>query len=330
MRNLPDRKSQSAAFTGSAIRVHFGRTPGCNRDYRHADRLALAGPAAHRQAAEGAACLSNLRQLSMAIFSFSTDHLGRMPARGGFNLYKMDPVTYQISQIVSDSDPYVSNPADWIAWQRIKDPVTGIPDSAANQNITYSAIAPYLGGQHITTTTGDAANNVNATLDAIFRCPADNIASRPSHADTSHGYYRYSYAINIAYSNPVFAFANQVAGGNWPTGARFDGNFNGLITSIHAASEKVLLICEDEQTLNDAFVLLPIPMPGIPAAAWMPFPRGTMPISPAPTSLMNTTQVNVDCYGNVAFCDGHSELFTRKDALRGRYSGNPNPDAPGF
>jgi prepilin-type processing-associated H-X9-DG protein len=241
----------------------------------------------------------------------------------------MDPVNYQVTQITSSSDPNVAYPADWIAWQRIKDPVTGISDSASNQNITYSAIAPYLGGQHITTTTGDAANNVNAALDAIFRCPADNIASRPSHADTSHGYYRYSYAINIAYSNPVYAFTNHVTGGNWPVGARVDGNFNGLITSIHAASEKVLLICEDEQTLNDASFTPD-------TYAW----NTTIPIDAVSSrhdanaagaaSLMNTTQVDVDCYGNVAFCDGHSEVFTRKDALRAKYSGNPNPDAPGF
>jgi prepilin-type N-terminal cleavage/methylation domain-containing protein/prepilin-type processing-associated H-X9-DG protein len=329
MRNLPDRKSRSAAFPARQFGFTLVELLVVIGIIAMLIGLLLPALRRARQAAEGAACLSNLRQLSMAVFSFSTDHLGRMPARGGFNLYKMDPVTYQISQIVSDSDPYVSNPADWIAWQRIKDPVTGVPDSAANQNITYSAIAPYLGGQHITTTTGDAANNVNATLDAIFRCPADNIASRPSHADTSHGYYRYSYAINIAYSNPVFAFANHVAGGNWPTGARVDGNFNGLITSIHAASEKVLLICEDEQTLNDASF-------SPDTYAW----NTSIPVdavssrhdanAASATSLMNTTQVNVDCYGNVAFCDGHSELFTRKNALRGRYSGNPNPDAPGF
>jgi prepilin-type N-terminal cleavage/methylation domain-containing protein/prepilin-type processing-associated H-X9-DG protein len=328
MRNLLDRKAQSAAsparqigFTLVELLVVIGII---------AILVGLLLPALRRarQAAEAAACLSNLRQLSMAIFSFSTDHLGRMPARGGFNLYKMDPVSYQISQITSDSDPYVSNPADWIAWQRIKDPVTGIPDSAANQNITYSAIAPYLGGQHITTTTGDAANSVNATLDAIFRCPADTIASRPSHADTSHGYYRYSYAINIAYCNPVYAFPNRVAGGNWPTGARFDGNFNGLITSIRAASEKVLLICEDEQTLDDGS-FTPDTYAWNGGRVDAVSSRHDANFAGA-SSLMNTTQVNVDCYGNVAFCDGHSELFTRKDALRGRYSGNPNPDAPGF
>lgn len=281
-----------------------------------------------RQAAEGAACLSNLRQLSLAVVAFTNDHKGRMPSPGGFSLYKADPFTGAVSQITSSSDPYVAYPNDWIAWQRIKDPVTGASSSASNQNITYSALAPYLGGQHIDTTTGDQANNVNSTLDAIFRCPADNLGSRGSHADASHGYYRYSYSINVAWCNPIYTFTNNVSGGKWPVGARNGGTFNGLITSIHASAQKVLLICEDEKTLDDGSF--------VPDTyAWS---NGRIDAVASrhdanfvnATSLQFITEGNVDCLGNAAFCDGHAEIFGRKDALRARYSGNPNPDAPGF
>jgi len=281
-----------------------------------------------RQAAEGAACLSNLRQLSMAIVGFTNDHKGRMPSPGDFSLYKADPFTGAVTQITSSADPYVAYPNDWIAWQRIKDPLTGAVSSASNQNITYSALAPYLGGQHIDTTTGDQANNVNSTLDAIFRCPADNLGSRGSHADTSHGYYRYSYTMNIAWSIPVYAFTNDVSGGKWPVGVRTDGTFNGLITSIHAPAQKVLLICEDEKTISSGSF--------VPDTwAWN---NGRIDALASrhdanfvkATSLQFTTEGNVDCLGNVAFCDGHAEIFGRKDTLRARYSGNPNPDYPGF
>jgi prepilin-type processing-associated H-X9-DG protein len=37
---------------------------------------------------------------------------------------------------------------------------------------------------------------------------------------------------------------------------------------------------------------------------------------------------NEDSRGNVSFCDGHGEFLSRKDALRGKYSGRPDPDHP--
>jgi prepilin-type processing-associated H-X9-DG protein len=44
----------------------------------------------------------------------------------------------------------------------------------------------------------------------------------------------------------------------------------------------------------------------------------------------NNTEGNEDVRGNVGFCDGHVEFFGRKDALRGRFTGNPNKDPVGF
>jgi len=40
--------------------------------------------------------------------------------------------------------------------------------------------------------------------------------------------------------------------------------------------------------------------------------------------------INEDAMGPVVFCDGHASLFGRKDALRGRHSGRPDPDPSGF
>ena len=39
---------------------------------------------------------------------------------------------------------------------------------------------------------------------------------------------------------------------------------------------------------------------------------------------------NEEARGNVGFADGHGEFFSRKDALRPRYSGDPNPEPTGF
>ena len=42
-----------------------------------------------------------------------------------------------------------------------------------------------------------------------------------------------------------------------------------------------------------------------------------------------STDANQDARGNVSFCDGHAEFFSRVDALRGRHTGNCYPD-PNF
>ena len=44
----------------------------------------------------------------------------------------------------------------------------------------------------------------------------------------------------------------------------------------------------------------------------------------------NPTQGNEEARGNVGFADGHGEFFSRKDALRQKYSGSPVPDPVGF
>ena len=47
-------------------------------------------------------------------------------------------------------------------------------------------------------------------------------------------------------------------------------------------------------------------------------------------SLAASNEKYEDATGNVGFADGHAGIFGRKDALRARYSGNPNPDPNGF
>jgi prepilin-type processing-associated H-X9-DG protein len=38
------------------------------------------------------------------------------------------------------------------------------------------------------------------------------------------------------------------------------------------------------------------------------------------------TEGNAEAMGNVGFCDGHVGTLGRREALRGRHTGNPNPD----
>ncbi len=39
---------------------------------------------------------------------------------------------------------------------------------------------------------------------------------------------------------------------------------------------------------------------------------------------------NQDAMGNVVFCDGHGEFYSRKDAQRAIHTGSPVPDPVGF
>ena len=306
-----------------------------------------------REKARQVQCMSNMRQISIAMVNWAGEHKGQMPANGGRNMHRYDDYTGAITQVtgsgIDDTDIVKFGLADWIAWNRHKDPFTGWITTASNQNITYSALAPYLGSKVIRTPTvaeaggghpaWDRANNANPTLDSIYRCPSDYVQQRPSHNDASTGYYRYSYAMNIAYANPVYTFARKDGGtGNFAKGQRVDGTFTGKISSIRNAGQKVLLICQDEKTVDDG-AFLPDPynwdITGSNAAiselvASRHDKRNARANSKVQDGTGNNAEGNEDVRGNVGFCDGHVEFFGRKDALRARFSGNPNLDPNGF
>jgi prepilin-type N-terminal cleavage/methylation domain-containing protein/prepilin-type processing-associated H-X9-DG protein len=272
-------------------------------------------------AARAVNCLSNIRQISTASVMWANDHNGYMPAGGGFGAYRWDPFSKSIQTALgTDTSPErKDNVADWIAWNRRKDAFTGATASVSDFNITYSALAPYLGAKRRDHKNDDEANTMNPTLDAVFRCPEDNVQQRNSYADNSHGYYRYSYAMNNMYSSSTKLPA-----------ARFDGMFTGKYNSIRKPSEKVLFVCEDEKTLDD----------GAFAPNATAFKNGTTCDLVASRHEIrkrkgsdlhyNPNQGNEDAKGNVGFCDGHAEFFSRKDAIRAKYSGNPVPDPVGF
>jgi prepilin-type N-terminal cleavage/methylation domain-containing protein/prepilin-type processing-associated H-X9-DG protein len=281
-------------------------------------------PALHRAQVAGrsVACLSNIRQLSNASIMWAKDHRGWMPARGGFNLYHWDPIARQVVQVSGGDDFDESrrdNIADWIAWSRRLDVFTGVTSTSADQNITYSALARYLGSKRKDHNSPTEASTIDEKLDAVYRCPEDNLQQRPSTADSSHGRYRYSYAMNIAYATPVYTFTSS------SSGRRIDGVFNGKISSIRKPSEKILFICEDEKTLDDGSFTPDALSFKNGLRCDLVSSRHDLKNRRA-TSLMTPGEGNEDARGNVGFCDGHGEFFSRKDSLRGRYSGSPVAD----
>jgi prepilin-type N-terminal cleavage/methylation domain-containing protein/prepilin-type processing-associated H-X9-DG protein len=295
-----------------------------------------------REKARQVQCMSNLHQLCLATINFANEHKGLMPGNGGRNINKIDPITGAIAQLVSpngdDDDDRKVGVADWIAWQRRKDPYSNFNTTNSNQNITCSGLAPYLGFKLIIPPKGDwtASNNVAPKLEDFYRCPSDNVYQRPSHNDTSTGYYRYSYAINQGYANPISTYGDQTGTGlTFARGQRVDGTFTGRISSIRNPSEKVLFICQDEKTVNDGAYLAntynwdPVSpsdstfCDGLLASR---HDRYNLKANSKNSSGGNNNEGNQDCRGNVAFADGHTGFVGRKESLHAKHSGNPNPD----
>ena len=144
-----------------------------------------------------------------------------------------------------------------------------------------SAIAKYLG---------------NSGSASIFRCPSDDAEARKSVFGTD---YAYSYAMNRNLDD-------QNAGG-----------VNNVVRVRHS-SEKVLLVEEDERTINDGLWAGGIDIPGFYFAVGpdllsirhdavrKPPDRLLLPFG-APGQVLP----NAGGKGNAAFCDGHAEYVPR-------------------
>ena len=133
-----------------------------------------------REQAKMVQCLSNLRQLGLAMTMYADSNKGRFPA----------PAVGAL-------------PDDWIYWQ-------------SGRDINDSVILPYLGGKF--------------NWD-FFRCPADNPDTHPA------GAYSGSYTVNELICN----WFNRQAGKPVI-----------LITQIRHPAQKILIIDESSQTIDDA------------------------------------------------------------------------------
>ena len=279
-----------------------------------------------RESARQAKCLNNMRQIAIATISFTAENKGWMPGRAGGG----------ITRLASNGEPKGGGTAadipsgDWIAWQRANDGYGG--GVGADQNITYSALAKYMSVKPIVHKTPQEANQVAARLDEIFRCPSDNLQQRNAwQIDTSKPRYNYSYSMNDLFMNPIQPYdsTDYTMPAQVPDKAqRFGFKFSGKSGSIRGTSERIMWICQDEQRIDDG-VFKPN------AAKWagnvgdLVAARHENKFKAQKTST-GDTKANVNARGNVAFCDGHGEFMTRKQAISQRYAGHPLPDPAGF
>src|SRR5437868_4641614 len=120
--------------------------------------------------------------------------------------------------------------------------------------ILLPALTKYLGAKTYLHSSPDDANEASRSLESVFRCPSDNLEQRNAYSSQNGvAIYRYSYSMNDLYGNPIQGLATPSSDGNtYDKNARYGGStFTGKISSIRQPSEKVLFVCEDEQTIDD-------------------------------------------------------------------------------
>jgi prepilin-type processing-associated H-X9-DG protein len=286
-----------------------------------------------RESARQVQCLSNLRQLAQATISFANEHKGYMPGRGGMAPLMWSSASHSVSTAPTPW-PDGEEAWDWIAWQREKDPLPPHGANGADQNITYSGLAKYLGVKARTHSNPDEANAIAESLDSVFRCPSDNLQQRPKSPAATDKKYRYSYSLN---SNVGTTSNLEVQDPGWfgptpsptprPKGMRAWGTFTGKISSIKKPGDVLLYVCEDEQSIDDGvFSANPFNWDSgnINAIA----SRHDLKVKKlrGPSGTVLAANKNENGRGNVSFADGHGEFMYRVDALRRKHSGNPYPD----
>ena len=287
-----------------------------------------------RRQAQGAQCLSNLRQLTNAVLMYCAENQNWMVCRAGTSNASWNSQGPNKGGGGNPPD-YTAN---WIAWEYTYDPFTPTQLSgfgtAGDQNLTYSALAKYLGIPYTKTSyngTGGlpVSNSVNGQFAGVFTCPGDNVQQRPKTMVGSPPYknYYYSYSLNDWIAAPAnFPLATIPSG--MTTNSRSWGTFTGRITSIRPSANIVMFACEDSQTIDDGRLMLD-------ASQWVGGVVNTVSsrhygVSAATATSSLGITVNQDGYGNASFCDGHAEVVSRKDVLRSVHSGNPIADpAPG-
>jgi len=309
--------------------------------------IAILLPALNRARAAGQAvkCLSNMRQIAQATIMFAGEHRDRMPSRGANTVVHEDSTGRFFA--ATGAQAAASPAVDWIAYRRALDPIDGVPaTSIASQNITYSGLAKYMGVKEIVHTTPEEANKIGNTLEEVFRCPADDLTRRPKNStdrDGGRGLYRYSYAMNnqvtVREGGPFTIESGwHSSAGATPTGFKTDtrswGRFSGKYSSIKRSSEIVLIICEDEFTIDNGVAeLRPYSFIQPNGASSAVASRHQARIAKANSNVPPFDTIgNENARGNVGFCDGHAEFFSRVDSLRGRHTGNayPDPNVPPF
>lgn len=257
-----------------------------------------------RETANRIKCMSNLRQLGMAMVMYTNDNQGYFPgaARRGWEMYNdyinwEQPASYWTSGPWGPMTSYVTPPA-----------------VGQTRYLDESALQKYLGGRHVPqpASTGVGAPKVwyGSFNPAIWTCPSDDPAS---HVQTNPTF-SYSYTMNYLLES----------NGNYWSDLSWMGGVAKMVRIRHG-SEVPMLLEECSNTINDGVCAVvsnpgPIGTATTPGGDYLSVRHDrtakqpdTPDNPPAMTGNDRITGIyNSNSRGNVAFCDGHADYVTRE------------------
>ena len=234
----------------------------------------------------------------------------REQARRTKCLNNMRQIGLAVQMYANANDGWLPAPAmayarlqeDFLHWQK--------PTATVPRNLKESALAPYID-----------VGSIDSPEDSVFRCPSDDgdrffRAINPA----AYGNYPYSYSFNLLFQMWWYPIP-------WSPGVSERPNWKKKFTSCKNASDKILLIDEDERSVNDGLWTNQgtgrNPSPNRP---WDDPDPDLLSIrhdksrrfSEEEAALKNPTGIqeisNKEGRGNVLFADMHGEFMTRMDA----------------
>jgi prepilin-type N-terminal cleavage/methylation domain-containing protein len=210
-----------------------------------------------RESAKISQCLSNQRQIAIAVIAYTNDNKGYFPS-SALNPHRDD---------------------DWIFWQR-----------AFRNRIGEGGIGPYL--------------RLSPTNYKMMVCPSDDPDLR------------------TRIPNDPYIFSYEL---NWMTTSSSNApKIYPKMNFVVTPSDKVLIIEEDERTVDDGNCSIWLPL-----GAWqyvnllaIHHDRNKRKVPDNPTD--SNPVPNGDGKGCVAYCDGHAEYTTRRE-VHSKLHSLPNP-----
>lgn len=253
---------------------------------------------AAREQAKRTQCMSNLRQITGALFLYINDNRGVLPG-------------------VLEASP----DTEWVRWElEPKSPTQSLSKGGTySKDIATQGVGRYLGLK---------PTNVN-----VLRCPSDTtydkrLYTRPG---TANGEYSFSYVMNYLFSfNGPDNIIYPSDATNYPRkqvemymGAR-------KITQIRNSSNKILVYDCDPRRTDDAFgrmwdlptngVLYDYNIDRLSILHDRVYNKKADPLGNAAGNVQATFLPNSDGSGNAGFCDGHVEYLTRRQVHSPNYA----------
>jgi prepilin-type N-terminal cleavage/methylation domain-containing protein/prepilin-type processing-associated H-X9-DG protein len=246
-----------------------------------------------KEAASRTVCLSNLRQIGMAMVMYCGDNRGYFPATASYSTPAAEDFIYW-------QEPF--NEPGFLATPNTRPAYNAVTHATVQQDQDMGTLVRYMG------------NHFNPK---VWVCPSDPLENHRVFATWGAFAcrYNYSYAMNALFSpliiSPYYSRAAR-------------------LSNVHHSSDTIVVIEESEVTIDDGNSNL-VTISGSPGN-WTIHPGdvGTGPGGTGPGNLLairhdSTRHMpdgivtakdqqglpNSNCRGNAAFCDGHAEYVTR-------------------